>query len=224
MKNNNSASIPSSSNNPRPVKLVFLCVPLIAALLCGCVSSEGDVRTAALIKEEPFQSLLGKRVTLLRPIHIRERPAYVGDSFSSDMSSDDIAWVAGFNGDHGASSKWEDHGGDAEKLLVGRTLPAGTVIRLKRFSFVRPYALAWLPGQGMNIPWYPGRGLFPYQTKFYAMFTSETTSAIGRPFGAEIVLGYRWGYGPRLWAAPWEPEGKEPVFVGNLGRSFKSSH
>jgi hypothetical protein len=200
-----------SSHHGRPVKLLHLCVSLIAASLCGCISSEGDVRTATLTSEEPFQSLRGKRVTLLRPLHIRERPNYVSDKFSSDRSANDVAWVAGGNE-------------DVEKLVVGRTLPAGTVIRFKRFSLVRSYAVAWLPGQDTGLPWYPGRGLFPNPTNFYAEFTSETTSAIGRPLGAEIVLGYRWGSGSHLWAAPWEPKGKEPVFVGELGRSFKPSH
>jgi hypothetical protein len=213
----------SSSPHRRPLKLVHLCVSLIAALLCGCISSEGDTRTATLTKEEPFQSLRGKRVTLLRPIHIRERPGYVSDGGSSDTASADIAWVAGVNELSGASHQLNDNA-DVEKLVVGRTLPAGTVIQLKRFSFVRSYAVAWLPGQDTGLPWYPGRGLFPSPTSFYAEFTSETTSAIGRPLGAEIVLGYRWGSGPHLWAAPWEPKGKEPVYVGDLGRSFKPSH
>ena len=201
----------SSPHHCRPLKVVHLCVSLIAALLCGCISPEGDVRTATLTTEEPFQSLRCKRVTLLRPIHIRERPNYVSDKFSSDRSSDDVAWVDGANE-------------DVEKLLVGRTLPAGTVIRLQGFSLVRSYNLAWLPGQGTGLPWYPGRGLLPNPTSFYAKFTSETTSAIGRPLGEEIVLGYRWGSGSHLWVAPWEPKGKEPVFVGELGRSFKPSH
>lgn len=200
-----------SSFHRRSLKLVHLCASLIAVLLGGCISTEGDNRRGNLNTEEPFQSLLGKRVTLLRPVHIREN--------SSTYDSEDIA-LASYN--FPSASRLENYE-DVEKHLVGRTLPAGTVIQFKSFSFVRPYALAWLPGQGMDIPWYPGRGLLPDPTSFYATFTSETISAIGRPFGAEIELRYRWGYGPRLWAAPWEPKDKEPVYVGDLGQSFKQT-
>ncbi len=230
MQSSNNMQTTATSSQPgrsrlraRHLKSGVLCAVLTTSLLGGCVSSEGDRRTATLTKEEPFQSLRGKRVTLLRPIRIQKTPTYVNDSGSSSANaSDDIAWIVDVHGTAGASNERLDNG-DVEKRIVGRTLPAGTVIELKRFSLVRNYALAWLPGQDTSLPWYPGRGLFPYPTRFYAEFTSETASAMGRPLGAEVVLAYRWGCGPHLWAAPWEPKGKEPVFVGDMGRSFKLS-
>lgn len=156
-------------------------------------------------------------------MRIQKAPAYnSGFGKYHANGSDDIAWVAGVKEIPGASKK-QGSGEEVEKLAVGRTLPAGTVIQFKKFYFVRDYALAWLPGQDTSLPWYPGRGLFPSPTRFYVEFASEATSAIGRPFGSDVVLGYWWGCGTQLWAAPWEPKNKAPVFVGDLGRSFKPS-
>lgn len=214
MKTNQSAPIPSATNPPHPVKLLYGCVTLITALLCGC---EGLRYEKMLTRKEPFRSLIGQRVTLQRPMQIRKSAADVfnfpagwlrgpGKVSGDILPPEDNAWVVreitrdSFGGD-----KTETWAATPQGLGLPSTLPAGTVIQFESFRKIQDNVLE-LPG---NVP------LDRYPAMYFVHFSvpgrpmpSETTSENGRRVQTKTLLEYRWGYGHELWSAPWEQKDK----------------
>lgn len=219
MKTHRSSPTRSSSDHPRPVNLVYLCASLIAAVLCGC---EGLRYEKMLTRQEPFQSMIGQRVTLQRPMQIRKSPADVfnfpagwlrgpGKVSGDILPPEDTAWVVReITRDSIGGSKTETWAATPRGLGLPSTLPAGTFIQFESFRRIQDNVLE-LPG---NVP------LDRYPAMYFVHFSvpgrplpSETTLENGRRVQTKTLLEYRWGYGHELWPAPWESRDKPSTVI-----------
>jgi hypothetical protein len=219
MKSINSNPTSSSSSHPRQAKRVYLCISLFAALLTGC---EGLRYEKMLTAREPFQSMIGQRVTLQRPIQIRKSPADVfnfpagwlrgpGRVSGEILPPEDCAWVVHeITRDSFAGSKTETWAATPKGLGIPTKLPAGTVIQFESFRRIQDNWFE-LPG---NVPL--GRHPAMYFVHFSVpgrSFPVEMTSQNGRRVQTKTLLEYRWGYGHELWPAPWEPKDKPATVI-----------
>ena len=165
---------------------------LAAALLNGCITSAGASHGATLEWNEPFHSLRGQRVTLQRPLTIQPQQ----DGPPQPASSED-------------SARFLDLRMPREpKLDLPTVLPAGTIIEFDTFHHERIYGITVFPFF---------LDLFPSPPTYTAWFTVPQ-----RHLPKYVYLEYRWGYGPYLWPAPWEPSGTQPKYVGTNGNRYKS--
>jgi hypothetical protein len=106
---------------------------------------------------------------------------------ASARASDDIAWL----------TEQSSRGRLPSEAELPAILPKGTIIEFRGFERPRAYE-AWLVPSPI--------GMFPYPPTITATFTAPGVSP--QP---DTVYEYRWGFGPSLWAAPWEPQDKPPT-------------
>lgn len=200
------------------MKTYLLFLFLTAALAGGCVGP-GSVKHSKIAHRAPFRSLVRQRVVLQRPMPVRASPSGMGQPYSdttgrilpvpaaeladdcyflginwhrpgpaaSALASDDIAWV----------TERSSGGRPLSRVELPAVLPKGTIIEFRDFERTRAYE-AWLVPSPI--------GMLPYPPTITATFTAPGVSP--QP---DTVYEYRWGFGPHLWAAPWEPQAKPPT-------------
>jgi hypothetical protein len=212
MKTRKSAIIPSFSRHHGPTKLVCLSVSLFAVILCGC---EGMRHEKMLTRQEPFRSLIGKRVTLKRAMRIRESPPDIFGfpegwihSSGTDAGDIDSAWVV--REISLAGGKTETRAATSEGLGLPSKLPAGTVIQFESFRKIQDNNVE-LPG---GIP------LERFSAVCFVHFSvpgvrlpMETTTENGRRVQTRTLLECRWGDTHELWPAPWKANDKTTALI-----------
>ncbi len=164
----------------------------IAVLLSGCITRAGASHGSQLEWDEPFHSLRSQRVTLKRPLSLRPQQYEA----PQQTASDDSARVL----DLRLPPK-------EPPLRLPKSLPAGTVIEFYTFHHEFIYAVTIFPFF---------LDLFPSQPSYTALFTVPHLQLPN-----DVYFDYRWGYGPYLWSAPWEPINTPPKFVGAHGNLYK---